>query len=49
MLRGRRGSDPRVAALTMAMVTAPRYVCGADTGCLGLLIEIKSAHEARDR
>ena len=49
MLLGRRGPCQRFSALTMAMVTEPQYVCGADTQCLGLLIKIKPEHIARDR
>jgi hypothetical protein len=46
---GRRGPYQRFSALTMAMVTAPQYVCGADTPGLGRLRAIKPAHVARDR
>jgi hypothetical protein len=49
MFLGRRGPHSRFSALAMAMATEPPYVCGADTGCLGLLIEIKSEHVARNR
>jgi hypothetical protein len=49
MFLGRRELYPRFSALTMAMVTEPQYVCGADTQCLGLLKEIKPEHVARDR
>jgi hypothetical protein len=49
MFLGRRGPYQRFSALTMAMVTEPPYVFGADTQCLGLLIEIKPEHVARDR
>jgi hypothetical protein len=49
MLRGRRGPYERFSALAMALATEPPYVCGADPGCLGLLLEITSAHVARDR
>jgi hypothetical protein len=49
MVRGRSGPSSRGSALAMAMATAPPYGGGADTGCLGLLREITSAHVARDR
>ena len=49
MSLGRRGPYERFSALAMALATEPPYVCGADTGGLGLLLEIKSAHVARDR
>jgi hypothetical protein len=49
MFRGRSGPNSRFSALARAMATEPPYVCGADTGCLGLLREITSAPVARDR
>jgi hypothetical protein len=49
MFLGRRGPSQRFSARTMAMVTEPQYVCGADTQCLGLLIAIKPEPVARDR
>jgi hypothetical protein len=49
MFLGRREPHERFSALAMTMATEPQYVCGADTVCLGLHIEIKSEHVARDR
>jgi hypothetical protein len=49
MFLGRREPYQRFSALTMAMVTEPQYVCGADTQGLGLLREITPEHVARDR
>jgi hypothetical protein len=48
-LLGRSGRHHRLAALTIAMVTEPPYVCGADTWCLHRPVAIQPAHVARGR